>query len=401
MAVALSRASSGLSCIAVRDLTGDGDGPKVGRGSSGPRLFDLSAYHTIVYTSGSTGRPKGALLTYGNHWWNAMGSALNLGLRDDDCWLACLPLFHVGGLAILLRSVIYGVPVVIHGSFEPDAVTRAIEKEDVTIVSLVPTTLTRLLDQRGPRPFPGNLRCFLVGGSPLSPSLREKCLAAGWPVIPTYGMTESASQLATLPLSEMFRDVHGAVGKPLFPVRIKIVSRDEQAETPSGSPGSILVCGPTISPCYWERETGPDDGRPGGWFDTGDVGYIDKEGYLHVESRKGDIIISGGENVYPVEVEHALAEHPDVVDAGVVGIDHEEWGEVVAAAVVLRKGALLAESDLIAFCRQRVADYKIPRRTQFVSSLPRNAAGKILRDEVRNSIVQAITREKAANHSPS
>lgn len=399
-AAALSRASSSLSCIAVQDLTGDGDDPEAVRGLSVPRLFDLSAYHTIVYTSGSTGRPKGALLTYGNHWWNAVGSALNLGLRDDDCWLACLPLFHVGGLAILLRSVIYGHPVVIHASFEPRAVTRAIEKEGVTIVSLVPTTLTRLLDQRGPRPFPTNLRCLLVGGSPLSPSLRERCLAAGWPVTPTYGMTESASQLATVPLTETFQDVHGAVGKPLFPVQIKIVSRHDQTDAPSGSPGSILVRGPTISPRYWERETGPDDGRPGGWFDTGDVGYIDEGGYLHVESRKGDIIISGGENVYPVEVENALAEHPDVLDAGVVGVDHEEWGEAVAAAVVLREGASLAESDLIAFCRERIADYKIPRRMQFVSSLPRNAAGKILRDEVRDSIMQPITRDKAAEQSP-
>lgn len=394
-AAVLLRASSGLSCIAVRDLTGDGDDPEAVRGSSVPRLFDLSAYQTIVYTSGSTGRPKGALLTYGNHWWNAVGSALNLGLRDDDCWLACLPMFHVGGLAILFRSVIYGVPVVIHGSFEPDAVTRAIEKEGVTIVSLVPTTLTRLLDRRGPRPFPNNLRCLLVGGSPLSPSLRERCLEASWPVVPTYGMTESASQLATVPLSEMFQDIHGAVGKPLFPVQIKIVSRDDQTEIPSGSPGSILVCGPTISPRYWGHETDPSDNRPGGWFDTGDVGYIDNGGYLHVESRKGDIIISGGENVYPVEVENALAEHPDVVDAVVVGVDHEEWGEVVAAAVVTREGALLAESELIAFCRECIADYKIPRRMQFVSSLPRNAAGKILRDEVRDSIMQAITREKA------
>ena len=399
-AAALSRASSSLSCIAVQDLMGDGDDPEAVRGLSVPRLFDLSAYHTIVYTSGSTGRPKGALLTYGNHWWNAVGSALNLGLREDDCWLACLPLFHVGGLAILLRSVIYGHPVLIHGSFDPHAVTRAIEEEGVTIVSLVPTTLTRLLDQRGPRPFPNNLRCLLVGGSPLSPSLRERCLAAGWPVTPTYGMTESASQLATVPLTETFQDVHGAVGKPLFPVQIKIVSRHDQTDAPSGSPGSILVRGPTISPRYWERETGPDDGRPGGWFDTGDVGYIDQRGYLHVESRKGDIIISGGENVYPVEVENALAEHPEVLDAGVVGVDHEEWGEAVAAAVVLREGASLAESDLIAFCRERIADYKIPRRMQFVSSLPRNAAGKILRDEVRDSIMQPITRDKAAEQSP-
>ncbi len=398
-ALALANSSPGLSCIAARDLMGDGDDRKAAKGSPVPRLFDLSAYHTIVYTSGSTGRPKGALLTYGNHWWNAVGSALNLGLRDDDRWLACLPLFHVGGLAILRRSVIYGAPVVIHGSFEPRAVIRAIEKEGVTIVSLVPTTLTRLLDRRGPRPFPGNLRCFLVGGSPLSPSLRERCLAAGWPVTPTYGMTESASQLATLPLAETFRDVHGAVGKPLFPVQIKIVSRDDQTETPPGSPGSILVCGPTISSGYWEHETDSGDGRPGGWFDTGDVGVIDKEGYLHVESREGDIIISGGENVYPVEVESALAEHPDVVDVGVVGVDHEEWGEMVAAAVVLREGASMAQSDLIAFCRERVADYKIPRRMRFVPSLPRNAAGKILRDEMRDSIMQTIATEKAAERS--
>jgi len=390
-AAALSRQPSGPSCIAARDLTGDGDDPEAPAGPSTPRLFDLSAYHTIVYTSGSTGRPKGALLTFGNHWWNAVGSALNLGLRDDDRWLACLPMFHVGGLAVLLRSVIYGAPVVIHRSFEPGAVVRAIEKDDVTIVSLVPTTLARLLDQRGPRPFPDNLRCLLVGGSPLSPALRERCLAAGWPVTPTYGMTESASQLATVPSGE--QDVRGAAGKPLFPVQIKIVSRDDQTEMPPGAPGSIVVCGPTISPRYWGDETDPAESRPGGWFETGDVGYLDSAGYLHVESRTGDIIISGGENVYPVEVENALTEHPDVVEAGVVGVADEEWGEVVAAAVVLREGALLAESDLIAFCRERIADYKIPRRMRFVEALPRNATGKILRDEVRDSIRRQNTAE--------
>lgn len=391
----LSRALPGLSCVAVWDLTGDGDQPTSVRGLSIQRLFDLSEYHTIVYTSGSTGRPKGAVLTYGNHWWNAMGSALNLGLLDDDCWLACLPMFHVGGLAILLRSVIYGAPVVIHESFEPGAVTRAIEKEGVTIVSLVPTTLTRLLDRRGPRPFPNSLRCLLVGGSPLSPSLQERCRDAGWPVVPTYGMTESASQLATVPLAEAFQDVQGTAGKPLFPAQVRIAAGDDLTDTVPGSTGSILVRGPTISPRYW-NETEPGDGRPEGWFDTGDVGHLDKNGYLCVESRKRDLIISGGENVYPAEVENTLAEHPDVVDAGVVGIEHEEWGEEVAAAVVLREGVSLAESDLIAFCRERIADYKIPRRMQFVSQLPRNAAGKILRDEVRNSIMQMIARDKAA-----
>ena len=181
-----------LDEAAVRDLLDCPPAPRVGR------EFELAQPHSIVYTSGTTGRPKGAILTYGNHWSSATASALNLGLVPGDSWLACLPLFHVGGLSILLRSVVYGIPAVVHARFEPGQVNQAIDAGSVTIVSVVSTMLNRLLDERGDRPFPPTLRVVLLGGGPAPLPLLERALQARAPVVQTYGLTETASQVVTL-----------------------------------------------------------------------------------------------------------------------------------------------------------------------------------------------------------
>lgn len=360
-------------------------------GDTGTELVDLSAVHTIIYTSGTTGTPKGALLTFGNHWWNAMGSALNLGLREDDCWLACLPLFHIGGLAVLLRSVIYGIPVVLLESFDAAAVNRAIEEERATVVSLVPTMLARLLKERNYRPLPASLRCLLVGGGPLPTSLLAECTRRGWPIAPTYGLTEAASQVATLAPADAARKP-GSVGKPLFPTRVRIAGEDGK-EVPVGVPGEILVQGPTVTPGYFRRPRESAEVLRDGWLHTGDLGRLDTEGYLYILDRRNDLIVSGGENVSPAEVEEALRAHPDVLDAGVTGLPDEEWGQRVVAAVVSRQGAELSREDLLAFCRQRLAPYKLPKEVQFLRELPRNAAGKLARAELR-TILAADHREK-------
>jgi len=341
---------------------------------------DLGAVHSIIYTSGTTGRPKGAQLTYGNHWWSAIGSCLNLGLVPGDRWLACLPLFHVGGLSILLRSVIYGIPVVLHRRFEPAAANRAIDRQGVTIVSVVANMLARMLDERDGAPYPAHLRAVLLGGGPAPLPLLERALAAGVPVLQTYGLTETASQVATLAPGDALRKP-GSAGKPLFPTRVRIL-RDGQ-EVPSGEVGEITVSGPTVTPGYWNRPDATAAALDGGWLRTGDMGYLDAEGYLYVVDRREDLIISGGENVYPAEVEAVLLAHPAVAEAAVVGVSDERWGQVPAAFVALRASQACTQEELLAFCRERLAGYKVPVRVTFLPELPKGPSGKILRRALR------------------
>jgi O-succinylbenzoic acid--CoA ligase len=328
------------------------------------RDFDLAALHSIVYTSGTTGRPKGAQLTYGNHWWSAIASALNLGNLATDRWLACLPLFHVGGLAILLRSVIYGIPAVVHTRFDPACVNQAIDRDGITIISVVSTMLERMLAERGEQPYPSTLRCLLLGGGPAPLPLLERALRLGVPVVQSYGLTEAASQVATLAPEDARRKV-GSAGKPLMGTRLRIEPD-----------GEILVSGPTVSPGYLHQAP------HAGWLHTGDLGYLDDEGYLYVLDRRDDLIVSGGENVYPAEVEAVLLAHPAVEEAGVFGVPDAEWGQSVSAAVRLKLRQTVSTDELLAFCRERLASYKVPKRLAVVDALPRNAAGKLLRREL-------------------
>ncbi len=334
--------------------------------------FPFDAVHSIIYTSGTTGHPKGAMLTYGNFWWSAVGSALNLGTHNEDRWLACLPLFHVGGLSILLRSVIYGITAIIHDSFDPVAVNRAIDEDGVTIFSAVSVMLQRMIEARGDRPYPPTLRCILLGGGPAPRNLLEACAQRAIPVVQTYGLTESASQVATLAPEETLRKL-GSAGKPLFPTELRI-----EAASP-GEVGEIIVRGPTITPGYLDQPEATARALREGWLHTGDLGYLDDEGYLYVVDRRDDLIISGGENVYPAEVESVLMAHPEVEEAGVIGIPDEHWGQVPVAAVKLRPQSALTEDDLRTFCGTQLARYKVPVHIYFVDSLPRNAAGKLLR----------------------
>ena len=365
--------------------------------------IDLAAPHTIIYTSGTTGRPKGAVLTAGNHWWSAIASALNLGLRDNDRWLAVLPLFHVGGLSILLRGAIYGIPVVIHERFDPAAALAAIDHDGVTIVSLVAVMLQRMLEARGERPFPPHFRCALLGGGPAPLPLLEASAARGVPVVQTYGLTETASQAVTLAPADALRKL-GSAGQPLLPMELRI-EVEGRAAAP-GEVGEICLRGPMVAAGYYGRPDATAEAIRDGWLHTGDLGYLDEEGYLYVVDRRTDLIISGGENVYPAEVEAALLAHPAVAEAGVVGAPDERWGQAPVAFVVLRSpsagmlqgeagspeaatvqatdyGPQPAEAELIAFCRERLAAYKAPRRVIFVERLPRTASGKLRRAALR------------------
>ena len=339
----------------------------------------LESAQGIIYTSGTTGRSKGVLLTYGNYWWSAAGSAFHLGHRLDDRWLAMLPLFHVGGLAILFRSVIAGVPVVLHEAFDPARANHAIEEERVTLVSVVANMLARMLEEQGERSYPPTLRCMLLGGGPAPSALLEDCVRRGIPVSPTYGLTETCSQVATLLPDELGQHL-GSAGRPLPTTELRI-ERDGQP-MPPGEMGEIIVRGPTVTPGY-VGSAADDEIRPAGWLRTGDLGRLDNEGYLYVLDRRDDLIISGGENISPAEIEAVLLLHPEVEDAAVVGVPDEQWGAVPVAFVKRREGLTPTEQSVLDFCAVRLAAFKCPRRIEWVDTLPRNAAGKLLRRELQ------------------
>ncbi len=298
---------------------------------------DLRAPAAIIHTSGSTAAPRPIELTFGNWLWSALGSAVALGLDPQERWLCPLPLSHVGGLSIVVRSAIYATTARVLERFDVD---RALEElRTATLVSLVPTTLARLLDAGWREP--ASLRTVLLGGAAIPPALLERAAQAGVPVTPTYGMTEACSQIAT-------------AGTPLFCTRVTIAHD-----------GEIVVGGPTVSPGL------------GGVLRTGDLGELDARGHLRITGRKADTIISGGENVAPTEVEAVLAEHPAVAEAAVHGRPDAQWGEAVVATVVLRGAA--TEAELRAFAAARLAPFKVPKAIAFADALPRTASGKLLR----------------------
>jgi O-succinylbenzoic acid--CoA ligase len=328
--------------------------------------MDPNTVATVIHTSGTTAAPKPVELTVGNWTWNALGSALALGLDPGERWLCTLPLSHVGGLSILIRSAIYGTTVVLHERFEAEAVRTAIIAGGVTVVSLVPTMLERLLDAGLERPR--TLRVALVGGGPLPPALAERARKAGVPVAQTYGMTEACSQVATSAIGEP-----ETAGRPLLGMRIEI-ARAAQASGCEPVVGEILVQGPTLA---------PGAQSPDGWLHTGDLGTLDARGRLTVTGRKADTIVTGGENVAPAEVEAVLLRHPAVADAGVYGRPHPEWGEAVVASVVLRDGAAIDVEELRAHVAVHLARFKVPKEIGVVARLPRTPSGKLLRRELR------------------
>jgi len=310
---------------------------------------ELDAPAVVVRTSGSSGEPKEVPLTHGNFLWSAIGSAVALGLDPRERWLCTLPLVHVGGLAIVLRSAIYGTTAVVHERFELGAALAALMEREITLVSVVATTLRRLLD--GGLAEPPALRCALAGGGPIASALLERARAAGVRVSQTYGLTEACSQVAT----QAPGAGTPAAGPPLFCTRVELAGD-----------GEILVRGPTVSPAV-----------PGGVVVTGDLGEWLADGSLRVLGRKSETIISGGENVSPSEVEAVLEEHPDVAEAAVYAVADERWGEAVHALVVAR--GPVGEAQLRAHCAARLPAYKVPKAIAFTHALPRTASGKLQR----------------------
>lgn len=348
----------------------------------GRTAIDLAAVHSILFTSGSSGRPKGVQLTFANVFWSAIATGMNLGLRADDRWLVCLPFCHVGGFSVLLRSVIYGATAVVHNSFDAERVDRALDDDRVTIISVVANMLQRLLETRGDRPAPPWLRCVTAGGGPVPLALLRASRELGFPVTQSYGLTETASQVTGLAPADAERKL-GSAGKPLLGFEVDLRGADGPVVT--GEVGEILVRGPGVSPGY--LNPADDKNRDGGWLCTGDLGRFDDEGFLYIAGRCDDMIISGGENIYPAEVEAALQAHPAVAESCVFGVPDQRWGTAVAACVRLVPGMTATADDLAEHIRRHLARFKVPRRIDFVEDFPRTAAGKIIRHRVRAAVL--------------
>jgi O-succinylbenzoic acid--CoA ligase len=304
----------------------------------------------VMHTSGTTSEPKPVELTYENFLASAFGSAVALGLDQAERWLCPMPLTHVGGLSIPIRSAIYATTAVLHGRFDTERVLNDLmdPARRITLVSLVPTMLSRLLDAGLERP--PTLRWALLGGGPIASALLQRASDAGVPVAPTYGMTEACSQIATF-------------GWPLPGVELKL----------SGPEREILVRGPIVAPGAKDEE---------GWLHTGDLGRFAEGSRLEIVGRESDTIVTGGENVSPAEVEAVLVEHPAVADAGVFGRPDPEWGEALVAVVVARAGETPQAEALRAFCAERLARFKVPKTIEFSDRLPRTASGKLLRRDL-------------------
>jgi O-succinylbenzoic acid--CoA ligase len=352
----------------------------------------LDAPAAVVFTSGTSAGPRAVVLTHGNFLWSALGSARNLGVRPDDLWLCCMPIHHVGGISIPIRAATAGTAALLHPGFDAARVNQAIDDDGVSLVSLVPTMLARLLEDRGDRPFPSSLRAALIGGAAAPVALLEKAAALQMRALPTYGLTEAASQVSTLSPREWPRGLASA-GRPLPYTHVEIRGADGRA-VGKGIEGEIVVHGPTVMAGYLGDPGATEAALERRWLRTGDVGTWDEEGRLVVLDRRADRIVTGGENVSPEEVETVIASHPAVVQACVVGLPSREWGSEVAAAVVLLPGRSLSLEELREHAGSRLSGFKLPRLLVAVDALPRSAGGKLLRRVVRERLLDEMAKQK-------
>ncbi|HKN27648.1 MAG TPA: long-chain fatty acid--CoA ligase [Roseiarcus sp.] len=344
----------------------------------------------IMYTSGTTGRPKGAMLTHGNIWWNNANCMHTLDCLADDVTLTAAPVFHIGGLNVTtLLAFQKGALVVLHRTFDPGRALADIAANKVTTMFGVPAMFLFMAQHPAfPMTDLSSVRLLLVGGAPSPLPLLKTYLARGVSMQQGYGLTETAPMVSFLAPEYALSKV-GSSGKPVLFVEVKIVDSIGAAiETPRVQ-GEILVRGPNVTPGYWNlpEATAQAIDRDG-WLRTGDAGFFDEDGFLTISDRIKDMIITGGENVYPAEVESALMRHPAIAEVAVIGEPDEQWGEGVVAVAALKAGQSLTIEELRDFAGESLARYKLPRRLEIVAALPRNATGKILKYQLRQTFAK-------------
>jgi fatty-acyl-CoA synthase len=338
----------------------------------------------IQYTSGTTGRPKGVMLTHGNIIWNVYNLLVDVDVRSDEVSLVTAPLFHTAALnQVLFPTLLKGGTALIEARFDPDRAIELIEARGVTL--LFGVTSMYLALARSPRWARADLRSLrsaLSGGAPIPVALLQAWLDRGLMIIQGYGLTEASPGTTMLRAEDGVRKI-GSAGTACFFTDVRVVRQDGR-DVAVGEAGEVLVQGPNVTPGYWQQPDATEAAfEPGGWLHTGDLAQVDEEGYLYIVDRLKDMIISGGENIYPAEVEQALYTHPAVAECAVIGVPDEKWGEVGRAIVVLRDGQQATETELIAYLDGRLARYKIPKSVVFVGQLPHTASGKLVKPDIK------------------
>jgi len=338
----------------------------------------------ILYTSGTTGRPKGAVITNKNLIWNSLNGVISGVLSGDEVVFYGLPLFHGAAMGGYFATALLGGTVVLEKSFDPAKTFSLVQKEKITVIPAVPAMLRAFLNLPDRDRYDlSSLKCFSTGATVVPQALKQE-LRKAFPnigIVDSYGLTEATSYVTILPEKDFLRK-ESCVGLPHAFVEIRIVD-EQNRDVKTGEIGEILVRGPNIMKEYFNDPEATAETIIDGWLHTGDMGKRDEEGYLYVVDRKKDMIISGGENIYPREIEELLHTHPKIEDVAVIGVPDDRWGETVKAVVVLKKGEALSKEDLIAFCRERLAHYKCPRHIDFVKELPKTSTGKIIKRVIR------------------
>ncbi|WP_405974900.1 long-chain fatty acid--CoA ligase [Streptomyces sp. NBC_00988] len=351
-----------------------------------PVDVELDDLQRLMYTSGTTSRPKGVRITYGNLQAKNLAHIVHFGLTAADTTLVCGPLYHVGGLDMPALGVLHaGGSVVLQRKFDPQGVLHAIEKHRVTNVWLAPAMVNAVLEVPDREEYDTSSVRFILGGGEKTPEPVLRRVMTAFPnawFADAYGLTETVSGDTFLDREHALTKL-GSVGRPVPHTRVRIVD-DTGVEVPAGELGEITLRGPKVFAGYWRDEKATAAALRDGWFHTGDIGHVDEDGFLFIDDRKKDMIVSGGENIATPEVERVLYEHPAVLEAAVVGLSHPRWGEVPRAFVVFRPGEDAGAEELREFCRTRLAKFKVPARFDIVDELPRTPSGKVLKRTLRD-----------------
>lgn len=339
-----------------------------------------------LYSSGTTGLPKGTLITSANLLWTVRAGVDLYGMNSSSVNLLVSPLFHIGGAGYGLTTMGQGGTTVVARDLAPADLLRLIAEHRVTHAFLVPTLVQMLIEAPEVSEVDlSSLKLVAYGGAPMSESLLRRAMSVlGCEFVGVYGSTETSGTVISLSPGDHVPELLRSIGKPLPWVEVRVVNLDSGTDAEPGVVGELWVRSPVVTPGYWRQpETTAAALVEDGWLRTGDAVYRDSAGFLFLHDRIKDMVISGGENVYPAEVENVLAEHPGIGQVAVIGVPSEKWGETVKAVVVPRPDVIVDPDELIDFCRQRLARYKCPTSVDFVEELPHNASGKILKKELR------------------
>jgi acyl-CoA synthetase (AMP-forming)/AMP-acid ligase II len=358
----------------------------------------------IYYTSGTTGKPKGVMLTHKNNWVHAENTKKELGLNNEDRWLHVSPMFHLADAWAVWAITNVGATHVMVSGFEPDRVHDAIERHKVTLSNFIPTMLNIMVNHPSVRDFDySSLRLILSGGAPIAKEVVRKVIEKfGCNYIQTYGLTETSpfltmsilrEDMKVLPFEERLRYMV-TTGRPFYGVELKVVREDGKEVTPDESEvGEILAKGDTVTPGYWRMPEETSQRIVDGWLHTKDLAFVNPEGYVTIVDRKDDVILSGGENIYSVEVDDVLYAHPCILEAAVFGLPDPIWGERVTAAVVLKEDEDVKEEEIIRFCKERIAPFKAPKKVIFTDCLPKTGSAKICKYKLREQFKRKHKKE--------